>query len=194
VSDPVPPSETEADPHYGQPPAQFSEPGTQAAPPTVPAVPPVPAVPARPPVRVGFGAVLASCGLIAVMLAFTTLAWFDKASAKFPEIHARLSDRSRYYNGWAQAYFGWLGWLLVAAVFLLACIANTSVRWSRWSRVAGAVLAAAAIGLTFRALNLFINSVPTYSDYLGHARSGFYTALAGFLVMGVGAAIGRPRR
>jgi hypothetical protein len=178
---------TSTAPEYGQPPAEFSEPGGRE-----PAA--VAATPGRPTVRVGFGALVASAGLITVLVAFTMLAWFDKASSKFPEIATRLSDRSRYYNGWAQAYFGWLAWVLVALGFLVAFTANATLRRTRWFRVLGVVVAAVAIGITFRALNLFINSVPTYSDYLSHARAGFYTTLAGFFLIGVGAAMGRPRR
>jgi hypothetical protein len=144
--------------------------------------------------RVGWGALPACLGLIAVLIAYTLLPWFDRASAKFPEIDTRLSGASRHYNGWAQTYFGWLAWVLVGLVFLLAFAANASRRWTRWLRLLGAVLALVAIVLTLRSLNLFINSVPTYSDYLRHARSGFYITLAGFFVMGVGAAIARPRR
>jgi hypothetical protein len=149
--------------------------------------------PPRPTTKIGWGAALAVVGLIAVLVAFTMLAWYDRASAKFPEIDTRLSGSSRYYNGWAQTYFGWLAWVLAAVVFLVAFLASATRRRTAWFRFAGAVLALVAIGLTFRALNLFINSVPTYADYLRHARSGFYTALAGFFLMGLGAALGKPR-
>jgi ferric-dicitrate binding protein FerR (iron transport regulator) len=175
---------------YGQPPAQFFEPGGSGEPAPVLE----PDAPRRPTTRIGWGALVAFVGLVAVLVAFTMLAWFDRASSKFPEINTRLSGTSRYYNGWAQTYFGWLAWVLAALVFATALVANATARRRAWFRVAGLVLALVAIGLTFRALNLFINSVPSYSAYLGHARSGFYVALAGFLAMGLGAAIGKPRR
>lgn len=142
----------------------------------------------------GIGLVPALGGLAAVLIAFTTLPWINKGSSKFGEIASRLSEPGHYGNGWAQAYFVWLGWVLVGTAFVAAVLANLPVPKRQWFRIAGVVIAAAAIALTFAAIHLFNTPLVTYSDWIGLARSGFYTSLAGFLAIGLGAAFGLPLR
>lgn len=154
---------------------------------------------ARPSIRrsvrdVGMGLVPALAGLTAVLIAFTALPWINKGSSKFGEIATRLSEPGRYGNGWAQAYFVWLGWVLIGAGFTVAVLANLPVPKRQWFRIAGVVIAAAAIALTFAAIHLFNTPLVTYGDWIGLARSGFYTSMAGFLGIGIGAAFGVPLR
>ena len=179
---------------YGQPPAEFGA-GGQAVDPGTDDRTAVtdPAGPGGTTVRIGYGALLATAGFIVVLLAFTLFAWLDKASATFSRIDEVLGGKGRLFNGWARAYFGWLAWVLAGLTFLTAFLASFPSRVAGWFRVAGAVLAAVSIALTFVSIKLFITNIPSYSQYLAHARWGFYLALAGFLVMGVGAAVGRPR-
>ena len=115
-------------------------------------------------------------------------------SGTFSDVHTAL-DRpgqpGRRPRG--QVYFAWLAWVLLAS----------SASWSRsWptcrrrrpvrSAALGAVVAAAAIAITFFAIKL--SSTGSYTEYLKHAHVGFYFAIAGFLLAGIGALIGPKRR
>ncbi len=156
----------------------------------------------------GFGvvsAVLTGLGALLVILAFTALDWFGSgdvsgSKSKFSDIHKVLgiSGLKDLAQGPPKLYFGWLGWALLAAAALTALLAALPTLGAPF-RVIGVLVAVAAIVLTFLAIQLLKNNgqVPGdlrgYSAWLKHARTGFYTAVAGFVLMGVGAAIGPSR-
>jgi hypothetical protein len=59
-------------------------------------------------------------------------------------------------------------------------------------RALGGIVGAAGIAFTFLALDFGAGT--SYADTLKGARFGFYFALAGFLLAGIGALIGPQRR
>jgi hypothetical protein len=138
------------------------------------------------------GATLAGVGAVLLVIAFTAVDWFKNPSSGFRDIGDTLDAHSALAPGLADAYFSWLGWLLLVAVVAVAIAANLPTPASGPLRAFGAILAAAAMALTFFAIRLDSSGVP-FTTYLKNARVGFYLALVGFLVVGIGALIG-PKR
>jgi hypothetical protein len=164
--------------------------------------------------------VVAFSGAVLVVLALTVLTWFstDKVSSvfraagnrTFREVHHALevtydkipAQLSTYVDfGISRAYFGWLAWVLFAVAVVLAIIALLPTPAAPFLRVLGLLVGLAAAALTFWAIDLISLSGPvaktirhpSYGDYLSHANVGFWFAVVGFLLIGVGALIG-PRR
>lgn len=173
--------------------------------------------------RVGAtGLVVAASGAVLVLLAFTLLDWFRSGSnspffrsagtSTFGDISggfdgfrqrvAALSPGSgnEVHFGVADVYFGWLGWLL----FALCCCATTAALASsaRVVGVVGLLLGLGAAAVTVWALNLVTFSghlaqmtidAPTFWGYLKHSAVGAWLAIIGFVLLGVGAALGTRR-
>jgi hypothetical protein len=139
------------------------------------------------------GATLAGIGFILLIISFTAVTWFKQggASASFSDISSTL-DNSGAASGPASAYFGWLAWTLAIVGVVVAVAANLPSPASGPLRALGAVLAAAAIAFTFLAIRL-TSTGSSYTFYLSHTNVGFYLALGGFLILGIGALIG-PKR
>jgi hypothetical protein len=140
-------------------------------------------------------------GAFVVVLAFTAVDWTRGTSSSFSDIHTVLDHADEVFGispeAVAKAYFGFLGWALLAATVLCALLAAVPAIGSPF-RILAPVLAVSAIVLTFLAIKLFKNNaaaglVRDYSDYLKDSRAGFYLAVGGFLLIGIGAAIGPGR-
>lgn len=146
------------------------------------------------------GALVAAVGAALVIVAFTAVDWFTHTGdshSKFGDVHDLLSSAGRYATGPAKAYFSWLGWTLLIVALLSALLAVTPTV-GRAFRGLTPVVAAAAVVVTFVAIKLLggageVGITETYGDYLDHARTGFYLAVAGFVLIGIGGLIG-PRR
>lgn len=127
-------------------------------------------------------------GAILTIVCLTSLQWFsvDGGSRSFSDI----GDYSTI-AGFAKAYFGWFAWTFLIISTISAVAASFPSPALRALRVLGVVAAFATAGLSFLAVQ--VNTARSYVDWLGDARIGFYLAIAGFIVIGVGAAIG-PRK
>jgi hypothetical protein len=136
------------------------------------------------------GVVFVGVGGILLIIALTALDWF-KNGLSFSDTH-RFLDVSPGASGLATAYFGWLAWTLTIVVIVVGIAANLPSPASGPLRALGGIVGAAGIAFTFLAINLSSASGVDYSTYLKDARVGFYFALAGFLLAGIGALIG-PR-
>ncbi|MFN2518103.1 MAG: hypothetical protein ABR604_03515 [Jatrophihabitantaceae bacterium] len=144
------------------------------------------------------GAIIAALGAILVVVAFTAVDWFktrNSAHSHFSDIHRVLGRESAFAATPAKLYFAWLGWVLLIVVVLVALLANLPSPAAPALRGLGVLFALAAIALTFLAVNLVKSGLhgPAYTTYLKDARLGFYLAVGGFLLAGIGAAIG-PKR
>jgi hypothetical protein len=142
------------------------------------------------------GTVMALLGGVVLVVSFTALEWFadfggtqSGGSVSFGDV-SNVVGNSSAAKGFASAYFGWLAWLFVIVVVVAGVLASVPSPALRVFRIIGVVVGFAAAGLSFLAIQLFDNS--SYLDYLKHARIGFYFAVIGFVVAGIGAAIG-PR-
>lgn len=168
---------------YGQPPPEYGRPGyPQTANPY-----------GRSPVTYEFGVVgtvTAAIGAILVVIAFTAVDWF-KDGVGFGDVRTILDGQSTPPQP-ADSYFGWLGWLLLVVTLVLCIAACTPSPAAQALRAVGAILAAISVAVTFFAIRF--SDGPAYTDYLKNARIGFYFALLGFLLMGIGALIGPRRR
>lgn len=143
------------------------------------------------------GAAVAVLGAIAVLIAYLVLDWFKGSHSSFSDIHKILgSAPSQAVSSLADWYFSWLGWVLLAVAAILAIAANAPTSAHGALRAAGAVVAIAGAVITFFAIKIFSTNVSANDglfDYVKDARLGFYVALAGFIVVAIGALMG-PRR
>lgn len=146
------------------------------------------------------GALLLVAGLLPALIAFTSGVWFtaipvtigDKlylapVRRDFDQVLALL-DGSTGSSPLASAYFGWLAWTLLAVVFVLALPAITPHRRQGLFRVAAPAVAAASVVLATLSLELVRGGDFTFWWKL-HG-SGYWLAVAGLGVMGLGAALG----
>jgi hypothetical protein len=185
-----------------------------------PAGPPAPAY--QPRRSFGVSSIVAVFGAAGVGTAFTVLQWFRKnynsvggggSKVTFHDIHNTLDGLETKLAhspfggfidlGFSPTFFGWLGWALLAVAVVGAALAVSPLGTGA-VRVAGAFAGAVGAGLTAWNLQLFrVNAdvgsrsarVPDgYLDWLKHTSFGAWAALAGFLLLGVAAAIGPRRR
>ncbi len=139
------------------------------------------------------GATLAGIGGVLLVIAFTALDWLSvRGSSTFGDLGDTL-DVNGAANGLARNYFSWLGWLLLVLVVGVAILANLPSPASGPLQALGAVGAAAGVAITFFAINLYSDG-QAYTEYLKHARLGFYFALAGFVLAGIGALVGPTKQ
>ena len=140
------------------------------------------------------GVTLAGIGFILLIISFTAVTWLKLTGSStgfsFGDVGNTL-DASPSASGMASAYFSWLAWTLAIVGLIVAVGANLPSPASGPLRALGAVIAAAAIAFTFLAIRL-TNGAP-YSDAISHANVGFYLALGGFLLVGIGSLVG-PKR
>ena len=54
----------------------------------------------------------------------------------------------------------------------------------------GPLLVLAGLAFTFAGINLTATDSPSYTAFLGNQQAGFYATLGGFVLMGIGAALG----
>jgi hypothetical protein len=148
----------------------------------------------------GPGALISLVGAAMAVVAFLGADWFAGSTpaqgARFHEVHKvlQLPELKRHATGIASAYFSWLAWALLVAALLAAWVAAVPTL-GRAFRVVAPAVCVVAIGLTLAAIRLFsgVSDFGSYWDALKNARIGFYLALAGFLVIGLGGAIGTRR-
>lgn len=150
----------------------------------------------------GLSFLLTLIGTAVTVIAFTALDWFDgNRSSSFHSVHKVIDAAAAVGVGSppvAKAYFSWLGWALLALTIVLALLAATPTIGGPF-RIAGVAAAVAAVVLTFIGIKVFKESAMLgsayhgYASYLKHARAGFYTAVLGFVLIGIAAAIGPSR-
>lgn len=206
MSAPPPPSQYGA-PQYEAPPPHYGAPQYEAPPPHYgppPGYPPPPARTSAYPVvnesHQGFGvvgAIFAVVGAILGVVALTAVNWFTQTGSDprshFGDVHRLLNEAGPFATGVSKLYFAWLAWALLAAAFVFAILAVLPTPASGPLRALGAIAALAGIGVTFWAGKLLTTSSPSYTEYLKHARLGFYFILGAFLLIGIGALIGPGR-
>jgi hypothetical protein len=135
------------------------------------------------------GLAVAVVGVVLVAVSFVDLTWLTSSGATTS--FADLRDHYRSAPASVTAlYFQWLGWALLAAVAILALLANVPTRLHPAWRVLGLVAGFAGVVLTFDAV---YSGQISLDELRKHAGAGFWLAMAGFLLGGIGAVIG-PRR
>jgi hypothetical protein len=157
--------------------------------------PPPPAPYGAPAGRRTFGSVglaVTALGAIAVILAFTVFDWFRDfgRNSHFGDLKKVVdaADSSGFGFTPSKLYFDWLGWVLLVAAVVTAVLASLPIAASRVWQAVGLLVGLVGVAMTFVAIKL--GDRGGYSTYLKHTNVGFYVAAAGFLVLGIGAAIG----
>jgi hypothetical protein len=139
------------------------------------------------------GATFAGIGGVLLIIAFTAVDWISPGNpSTFSDIHDALKANPSGASGVSTTYFSWLGWVLLIVVIVVAIAATLPTPASGPLRALGAVIAAAAIALTFFALQ--ISDGIAYSSVIKDASIGFYLAIGGFFLAGIGALIGPSNR
>ena len=173
-------------PEYGQPP--YRQPGYP------PPGPGRPANPFGPESNETFGitgAVLGLLGGVALVVAFTAVQWLGGSFGDlgFGRVGRYVSATNS--TGFATAYYGWLAWAFLIIGVACAVASSFPNPALRVLRIIGVVVGFAAAGLSFLALDL--NHAFGYLHFLASARIGFYLAVVGFVLVGIGAAYGPSR-
>ena len=135
--------------------------------------------------------VLVVAGAVVQLVALAGSTWFDNPSGRLGFTGMREWSRP----GYAQMFFGWIGWLLVAVTAIVGIAA--CVHWSAAGvfRYLGAVMGVLGAFATVGAVLLL--AYQTHDDSFHVARNysaGPYLAVLGLLACALGAAAGTGRR
>lgn len=138
----------------------------------------------RVPGAAAWGVVITTVGTVLVILGFTQYIWisFGPFDADFGSIRRAAPHDPHWVR---RAYFGWLGYT-VLVLGAGAAYGGKVARLPPVLRVVGAALGAIGAGLTFVAL--------TTGDRLSHtlpySGAGFWLAIFGFILIGIGSLTG----
>jgi hypothetical protein len=165
------------------------------------------------------GACFLALGAVLILAAFSIFEWFRSGSGffagagahtTFAEVHHTLEHAKAQVDanglsghvtfGASEPYFSWLGWLLFVASLGIGALAVSRFGGRHWSvRWLAAVVAASGVASTFLALNLIVfednapnnANAPTYGEFLAQSGPGAWAAIAGFVLIIVGALVPR---
>jgi hypothetical protein len=198
-----PPGQPPGQPQYGPPPGQGYGPHAGGA--QYGGYGPPPAAQSSPASgRETFGVVaaaLAAVAAVAGVLSLTVVDWFNGGNSLFSDVRKVVTSNQtkQYATGLAKVFYGWLAWVLLAVVVILAVVA-ASPNVGRPFRAVGAIVAVASIVVAFLAIKFFNSNAGAidsefngYSAYIKHARAGFWMFVAALLIGGIAAAIGARR-
>ena len=141
------------------------------------------------------GILLSVSGAVLVLLSLTTLTWYggrshgaDSVGAiTFSTLH-RLTQVVPGESTSARWYFSWLAWTLLLIGIALGFAANLPTPAATVLRIAGLLTGLAGVAITYYALHQLFGS--TGSHVFDNADAGVYVAMAGYLIIGLGAAAG----
>ena len=174
-----------------QPPYQYEPPAPQMGPQTTRMA----RIDPGPSYTFGFiGAAIAVVGIVLGIISFVALDWVSDSGQTLT--FGNLKDLVNSAGGLGQSlpgdteiYFTWLGWVLLIVGFVVALLACLPSPASPALRGLGVLLGLAGIGLTIWAMK----GDSSWSDLFKHGAIGLWLALAGFLLIAIGAAIGPQR-
>jgi hypothetical protein len=146
----------------------------------------------QPAQRTSFGIVgvtITGVGALQIVIAFTGAKWFGGANgAGFAQTHNILEIAEDSANGVASAYFSWLGWAIFALAVVDALLASSPTQLARPMRFIAPLVAVAGIVLTTAAINLGLGA--SFGSWFDNVSLGYWLAVIGFALIGVGAAFG----
>lgn len=154
--------------------------------------------------RIGVvGVGLVSAGAIALILSFTTLEWRHRPAAHGDTVtridFSALRRNLEHFPAGGKpaasiAYFSWLCWVLLIALIIVGFAANLPSRGSDGLRLTGFFLGLVGAAFTYYALSRYAEATHdlfgTSSGALDNADLGIWFALAGYLLAGLGSALG----
>ncbi|MGA9857610.1 MAG: DUF2510 domain-containing protein [Solirubrobacteraceae bacterium] len=134
------------------------------------------------------GLIVCAIGVVGVVIAFTGAKWFDLEGG--PTLNFGDLRGDPFIDGFAGAYVGWLGWLLLvatAAVTIAACVP------SRHRRALRAVGAGVGIVSSFATIGALVHlsslAHTSFGQLLHQFAAGPYLAVFGLLVIAIGASV-----
>lgn len=150
--------------------------------------------------RLGYpGLALTLVGAVALLVSFTWVNWYAGTSGAdgiadigFNDLHQNLEAfAAPAASTW---YFGWIAWSLLIIVLLLGVGANLPNQAVNSLRVAGLAVGLTGAAWTYYALAEYIQALQdrgaTSAGVFTRAESGIWLAISGYLLVGVGAALG----
>jgi hypothetical protein len=145
------------------------------------------------------GVVLVLVGAVLALLSFRVLHWYDVPASHDSSgdvTFGKLRDSADQLGGagLAAAYFGWLAWLLLLAGIGLGVAANLPTPLADPLRVSGFVVGLLGTGATAYALAQHFRATGSDHGIFHNASWGTWAALAGFVLIALGAALGPRRR
>lgn len=131
------------------------------------------------------GAVVVLVGVALLVVSLAAAPWFDFSVIHGPRegFHdiANMNDSPTY----VAIYFGWLGWLLAAVTVLLACAACLPLHRPDLAGIAAFVAGIFGCGFAVAAVNRLIAAF-----HGAQFAYGMWLMLAGFVITGIGGAVG----
>jgi hypothetical protein len=147
----------------------------------------------RTPTIGALGMALVVIGAALVLISFTVLDWYpgstgpgEVAHIKFADLHRLAADNASIE--FAGAYFHWLAWVLLILVITVGLGATVATRAASALRVAGFTAGAGGAAITYEALDILASTEG--GSALDGAQAGVWLAIGGYLVAGIGAALG----
>jgi hypothetical protein len=146
----------------------------------------------------GVGVVLA--GAVIVLASFRFLDWYDIPGQATDTTHSvtfsSLENSADQLSGATVTgtYFDWLGWLLLIALIVVGVGANVRSNFADPLRASGFVLGLLGAATTYLAMARYFSATGSDHNVFYNSSWGLWAALSGFVVGGVGAAIGPGRR
>jgi hypothetical protein len=140
------------------------------------------------------GAAIAVVGVVLGIISFVALDWVsqDGQTATFSDLKDLINSAGGFGQslpGDTEIYFKWLGWVLLIVSFVVALLACLPSPASPALRGLGVLLGLAGIGLTIWA----IKGSDSWGDAFKDKGIGLWLALAGFLLIAIGSAVGPQR-
>lgn len=149
------------------------------------------------------GIALLVVGAVSLLLSFTTLEWYKTPKSTgdsigkitFSELHHNLNSFPAQGRPAASvAYFGWLAWVLLIALIVVAFAANVPSKASDGLRMLGFFLGLVGLAVTYYTLARYAEAshdlFGTSNGALDNADLGIWCALGGYVLAGLGAALG----
>ncbi len=143
------------------------------------------------------GVALLLAGVVLLLVSFTAVDWYPGSDRPSAVAHIGFADLHHLTAAGtsvalAKAYFGWLAWVLLILVIVVGFAANLPSPAADGLRVAGLALGLGGAVVTYLALVKLASWSGSRSAF-DDARAGVWLAIGGYLVAGLGAALG-PRR
>jgi hypothetical protein len=138
----------------------------------------------------------AAVGAAMLIAGFTALAWYRIVGRdiKFGDFHRALNQPGA--PAFPKAYFGWLGWVLLAVVVVSAALASLPIgSFALTFRIVAPAAGVIGMVVTLLALNNYWDNAKSFLGDVGvfkHSTVGLYVTLIGFLIAGVAGIFG-PR-
>jgi phosphate ABC transporter permease protein PstC/phosphate ABC transporter permease subunit PstA len=140
--------------------------------------------------RIGSAPIVLVLGALLLIVSFTVAQWFSggRWATTFASLHGVVGSTPHSYAV-ATAYFGWLGWLLLALAVVSAALAFVPSVPRAALRALGWIVGVAGVVVTYWAAHL-----ASGLSAINHVDVGFWLAILGFILVGVGlTAIARQR-